>query len=154
MFQILHIEDSVSDAFLVREAVRQSSIQATFTTATDGEQALRILSSPGFTPNLIILDLNLPKLSGLDVLERYRRDNDGVPVIVFTSSSDPQERERAFALGVREYLTKPIDLDAYLNKIRAAIERWAGPTASSGGLARRENLTQTKAKRDLRPPTL
>ena len=154
MLHILHVEDSVSDAFLVRETVRQSSIHAMFTTAIDGEQALRILSSPRFPPNLIILDLNLPKLSGLDVLERSRRDNEGVPVIVFTSSSNPQERERAFGLGVREYLTKPIDLDAYLHKIGAAIERWTGPTASSGGLAHRENLTQTKAMPDLLPPTL
>lgn len=133
MLHILLIEDNGSDVLLVREAVRQSSVAADVTIARDGEEALRILSS-GFTPDLIILDLSIPKLSGLDVLERYRRKQrrDEVPIVVFTSSSDPQERVRALQLGVREYLIKPMDLDTYINNIRTAIEGLMGETAANG----------------------
>lgn len=132
MLHILLIEDNGSDALLIREAVRQSSVQGDVTIAHDGVDALRILNLPHFKPDLIVLDLSIPKLNGLDVLERYRREKDGAPVIVFTSSADPRERDRAFQLGVKEYLTKPTDLDAYMNTIRAAIERWAGASAANG----------------------
>jgi DNA-binding response OmpR family regulator len=124
VLHILHIEDNGSDSLLLREAVRQSSVEADVTIAADGVDALRVLNSPQCRTDLIVLDINIPKLSGLDVLERYRRENDVVPVIVFTSSQNPKERARASELGVKEYLTKPMDLDEYLNTIRTAIERW------------------------------
>jgi DNA-binding response OmpR family regulator len=130
LLHILIIEDNGSDALLIREAIRLSSVQADATIARDGEEALRILNSPHFTPDLIILDLNIPKISGLEVLERYRGEIDGTPVIVFTSSTDPKERGRAYELRVKEFLTKPMELDNYITTIRSAIERWTGTTQS------------------------
>ena len=112
--------------------MRRSSVESDVRIASDGEEALRILNLPRFTPDLIVLDLSIPKLNGLDVLERYRREKDGAPVVVFTSSDEPQERERAFRLGVKEYLKKPMDLDGYINTIRAAIERLVTATTANG----------------------
>jgi DNA-binding response OmpR family regulator len=131
VLHILLIEDNGADALLIREAIRLSSVQADATIASDGEEALRILNSPHFTPDLIILDLNIPKISGLEVLERCRRQIDDTPVIVFTSSTDPKERVRAYELRVKEFLTKPMDFDSYISTIRAAVERWTGTTTQS-----------------------
>ena len=131
MLHILLIEDNSGDVLLVREAVRLSSVEADVTIAYDGEQALGFLRSPRFTPDLIILDLSIPKISGMAVLGHYRPDKDGPPVIVFTSSDNPQERARAFALGASEYLTKPTELVEYIDTIQAAIEHWAGGMAAN-----------------------
>ena len=70
MRHILPIEDNRSDALLVREAVRQSSVEADGAIASDGEDALRVLNFPQFRPDLIVLDVSIPTLNGLDVLER------------------------------------------------------------------------------------
>ena len=134
VLHILLVEDNGSDVLLIREAVRLSAVEADVTIAIDGEQALRLLNSPRFTPDLIVLDLSIPKVNGLEVLERYRRDKDGAPVVVFTSSANPQERMRALQLGAKEYLTKPMELDTYIKTIRAAIERWAEPQGAVNGL--------------------
>ena len=121
---VLLIEDNSADAHLVRVAIREMPIKPDLTIASDGEEALRVLNR--FTPDLIILDLNIPKIDGLNILERFRDANtNGSPVVVFTSSDNPVERRCAFELGVSEYLRKPIGLDEYLTTIRAAIERWA-----------------------------
>ena len=124
MLRVLLIEDNPADEQLTRQAILDALIGANITSARDGEEAIRVLNSPGFTTDLIIIDLSLPKLNGLDVLERYRRDKNAPPVIALTGSVDPKERHRAATLGVSEYVTKSIRLDEYLSTIRAAIERW------------------------------
>ena len=124
MLRILLVEDNPADEQLTRQAILDASIEANVTSACDGEEAIRVLNSPGFTTDLIILDLGLPKLHGLEVLERYQRDKNVPPVIAFAGSADPKERHRAATLGVSEYLTKPQGLDEYLATIRGAIERW------------------------------
>lgn len=131
MLHILLVEDNPADVMLVREAVRTSNAKADILIAYDGEQALRMLSEFQFRPDFIILDLNLPKFSGLQILERYRA-HEGPPVVVFTSSVNKVERERAFELGVREYLVKPSDLDEFMDTIRGAIERWMPDALASG----------------------
>ena len=123
MLHILLIEDNPADVLLVREAIRTSTVEADVLIAYDGEQAMRILTEFQFRPDFIILDLNLPKFGGLQILERYRAHR-GPPVIVFTSSENPTERDRALQLGAKDYLRKPSDLDTFLNVIRAALERW------------------------------
>ena len=121
---VLLIEDNSADANLVRVAIHEMRTEPDLTIVSDGEEALRILD--GFTPDLIILDLNIPKIDGLSILERYRDANkNGSPIVVFTSSDNPTERRCAFELGISEYLKKPIGLDQNLATIRAAIERWA-----------------------------
>lgn len=131
MLHILLIEDNGGDALLVREAVRLSSVQADVTIAADGEQGLRFLRSPYFSPDLIILDLRIPKISGLEVLQHYRASDESAPIIVFTSSANAQQRARAFELGAKEYLTKPTELVEYIDTIRSAIEHWVGEVGNT-----------------------
>lgn len=123
MLHILLVEDNGADVLLVREAIRHSSVKADVMIAYDGEQALRLLNEFKFAPNLIILDLNVPKFNGLQILQRYRA-SDGPPVIVLTSSINPHERQRALELGVKEYLIKSTDIDQYMKTVRDALERW------------------------------
>ena len=130
MLHILLVEDNGADVLLVREAIRHSSVNADVMIAYDGEQALRLLNEFKFAPDFIILDLNVPKFNGLQILQRYRA-SDGPPVIVLTSSINPHERQRALELGVKEYLIKSTDIDQYMKTVQDAIERWLPGGASS-----------------------
>ena len=130
MLHILLVEDNGADVLLVREAIRHSSVKADVMIAYDGEQALRLLNEFQFKPDFIILDLNIPKFSGLQILQRYRAE-DGPPVVVLTSSVNPLERQRALELGVKEYLTKSTDIDEYMKTVQDALERWLPSAAES-----------------------
>jgi DNA-binding response OmpR family regulator len=124
MLHVLLIEDNPADVWLIREAIRTSSISADVTIANDGAQALKMLDDTDPAPDLVILDLNLPKLDGLDILERHPPDGGPPPVVVFTSSRGTEERRRAMALGASDYIEKPMTWDEYLAAIRGAIEKW------------------------------
>ena len=115
------MEDCDSDVLLLREALRKCPVPADVVIAADGEAALAALAS--FRPDLIILDLNLPKLSGLEVLKALRNESD-IPVAVFTGSKNPADREAALALGAREYLIKPKNFEGYMDAICDILQRW------------------------------
>jgi CheY-like chemotaxis protein len=123
LVQILLVEDNAGDVLLVSQALAECPVQANLTIARDGEQALAVLSQPDFKPALIILDLNIPKLPGHKLLQRYDANN--TPVIVFSSSWNDIDLDRAFALGVREYVHKPMDLDAFKTAVCRMIQKWA-----------------------------
>jgi DNA-binding response OmpR family regulator len=80
-------------------------------------------------PDLIILDLNLPRIGGLELLERHPPSG-GPPVVVFTSSNDPEDRARAMSLGASDYIVKPMSWDDYVAVIQGAVERWVRPVAA------------------------
>jgi CheY-like chemotaxis protein len=94
-------------------------------TARDGEQALLMLTNPHVQLDLIILDLNIPKITGIGLLERWQIGT--VPVVVFSSSANPTEKERCLALGVREFVSKPTDLDEFGETVSRIVEKWAMP---------------------------
>ena len=132
MFHVLLVEDNPSDVLLIREAIRTSSVPADVMVAYDGAQAMRLLREFQFKPDVIILDISLPKLGGLEVLGLYDATTDGrSPVVVFTGSNNPDERQRALALGAREHIVKPTELEEFMGAVRGAIERWTRPTARS-----------------------
>jgi CheY-like chemotaxis protein len=122
LVQILFIEDSAGDALLTGQIVAESPVPIKLVIARDGVQALSMLNDPGFQPALIILDLNIPLISGLAVLERNPRT-----VVIFSVSSDERDLQRALALGSREYVQKPMNLQAYKNAVLGIIEKWARP---------------------------
>lgn len=130
--EILLIEDNAADVVLTRQALAEFAVPINLHTACDGEEGLKMLSKPGFKPDLIILDLNLPKIDGHTVLERYQGPE--VPVVVFSSSWNQAEIERALALGARDCVRKPISLEPFTNAVRGIVERWAplSPAASAG----------------------
>jgi CheY-like chemotaxis protein len=121
-FQILLLEDSPSDAYLFRMALTKAELNFQLTVVEDGADALsyirqegRYASSP--LPDLAVFDLNVPKSGGLQVLQEVRKSERFalVPVVITTSSNSPIERAAAEGLGVERFLTKPMDLDAFLN---------------------------------------
>jgi len=132
---IMLIEDSAGDALLTGQILAESPVPIKLVIARDGVQALSMLNDPAFKPALIILDLNIPMISGHAVLERNVRKE--IPVVVFSVSDDPADQQRAMALGAREYVQKPINLDAYKEAVWRIIEKWAQPdnTGAEGAAA-------------------
>lgn len=120
--EILLVEDNASDVVLTRRALSQCPISITMRVAHDGDEALRVLADPGFHPQLIILDLNMPRVTGHDVLERY--SNRDVPVVIFSSSQNEAEVQRTLMLGAREYVRKPISLKAFTGAVQGIVDRW------------------------------
>ncbi len=124
MLHILLIEDNTADVMLIREALRTCPVPADVTIAYDGEQGLRLLGEPNFKPDLILLDLNLPKFSGLELLERYHAPG-GPPVVVFSGSSNPADRESAVKLGVVEFIQKPLAFADFVQVVHQIVQRSA-----------------------------
>ena len=117
---ILLAEDNPGDAFLINEALSSAELHFRLHRVEDGGQALKALDEiekqQGIV-NLIVLDLNLPKVSGHELLARIRANQyfRETPVIVMTSSDSPEDRKQANALGVASYLRKPTDLNEFLS---------------------------------------
>lgn len=120
--EVLLVEDNAGDALLVGQAVAECQAHVHLHIARDGEQALQILKDPEFLPDLIILDLNIPKVSGLAVLATYPMEK--TPVVVFSASENEAEMTRALSLGAREFVHKPLDLDEYKNAVTGMIRKW------------------------------
>ena len=119
---MLLIEDSPGDVLMVRQALAAVSLPIRVRVALDGEQAIQIMSGGDFQADVIILDLNLPKVSGFSILQRTRPT---VPVVVFSSSSNALDRQRSLELGAREFVQKPSDLDEYRQVVSNIVRTWA-----------------------------
>jgi CheY-like chemotaxis protein len=130
--EVLFVEDSAGDALLtgqiVAEYVRPPK---KLVIARDGIQALMMLSDPAFEPVLIILDLSLPMVSGLEVLERNPRKD--IPVVIFSASFNDSDVDRAFASGALAYVQKPMDFVRYKNAVLEIIDKWALPEKEANG---------------------
>jgi len=106
------VEDNIDDQFLAQRTLRKAGINS-IRVAGDGQEALNILLAPGEPlPELLILDLRLPKTDGLKVFAELRRQEKtrALTVLILTSSDDPEDRETCFKLGAIAYLTKPLEL--------------------------------------------
>ena len=129
--EILLVEDSPSDVVLTREALRESRIANELTVVRDGEQALAYLRrQPPYAdaarPDLVLLDLNLPNLDGHDVLRAVRADPAlaGLPVIVLTTSDADRDIQAAYASHANSYVQKPVNMDKFVDVIRAIEGFW------------------------------
>jgi chemotaxis family two-component system response regulator Rcp1 len=121
VIRILLAEDNEGDVFLVRRALDKKGLAHELTIARNGEEALRLLDQAerepkSAAPDLILLDLNLPKIDGIQVLSRVRKVEalTATPVIVLTSSDSPKDRESAMAMGANVYFRKPTDLQSFM----------------------------------------
>jgi CheY-like chemotaxis protein len=126
---ILYVEDDDATAYLFQLALNESGRYPNVFRVTDGEQALSFLHRTGSyeeapRPDLVLLDLNLPKKSGFDVLFEIRRSETlrGLLVVVFSSSTLPYDREKAINLGTDKYLTKQGDLESFTAAVRSLCE--------------------------------
>ena len=129
---VLVVEDSPDDEALTLRALRQTGLPLRVTIARTGDEALRLLkgdlSAMGldFAPRLILLDLKLPKITGLELLREIRADSrtSSIPVVCLTSSDESRDTAEAFELGANSYIRKPIDYERYLEVVRKAVEYW------------------------------
>ncbi|MGC4998692.1 MULTISPECIES: response regulator [unclassified Streptomyces] len=122
---VLLVEDDPGDELMTREAFEDNKIGNTLHVVRDGEEALDFLyRRGGFTgaprPDLILLDLNLPKYDGRQVLERIKSDQDlaDIPVVVLTTSAAEEDILRSYRLHANAYVTKPVDLDQFIAAVR------------------------------------
>lgn len=129
--EVLLVEDSPSDVRLMVEILKARRGLVNLTVARDGEEALAILRGGGKGPSprrpqLILLDLNLPKKDGCEVLADIKSDADlkRIPVIVLTSSRARQDVDMAYDLHANCYIAKPIDLDDYVKVVKAIEDFW------------------------------
>lgn len=126
---VLLVEDNAGDAVLIRQILAENSLAVKLHIARDGEQALTMLSDGYFQPSLIILDLNLPRISGIALLERWKPIT--IPVVVFSSTVNENERKRVLELGAREFVQKPSDIDAFAGVVCGMVQRYAAPDGTA-----------------------
>jgi DNA-binding response OmpR family regulator len=129
--EILLVEDNAGDAVLIRQVLADAALAVNLHIARDGEQALTLLSDAHFRPALIILDLNIPRIVGAALLDRWKSQD--IPVVVFSSSINEAERARVLELGALEFVQKPTDIEAFADAVSGIVKRYAGPRGKSAG---------------------
>ena len=120
--EVLLVEDSAGDALLASQVLAEFPLPVRVHVARDGAQALQMLAGGTFRPRLVILDLNIPVVSGLQVLERHR--SPGIPIVVLSGSSRETDKNLAIALGAVEYVQKPTSCHAFRDALWGIVERW------------------------------
>lgn len=131
--QILLVEDNAADVRLTREALRDAKVVNELHVARDGVEALDFLHGRGAfvdapRPDLVILDLNLPRKGGKEVLAEIKSDPSlrSIPVAVLTTSEAEADIGQSYDLGANCYLTKPVDLEQFLKLVQSVEEFWLG----------------------------
>jgi CheY-like chemotaxis protein len=129
--RILLVEDSPSDARLTLTALKQAKVANEVSHVEDGEQAMAFLRRQGaytgsFRPDLILLDLNLPRKDGREVLKELKADQDlcTIPVVVLTTSKAEEDIIRSYQLHANCYITKPVNFDRFLEVVQSIEHFW------------------------------
>lgn len=130
---VLLVEDNVNDELLTTRAFRKNNLMNEIVVARDGVEALDYLfASGGYAgrkpgmPDVVLLDLKLPRVDGLEVLRRMRADarTAVVPVVVLTSSNQDEDVLRSYQLGANSYVRKPVDFDEFLEAVKSLGVYW------------------------------
>jgi CheY-like chemotaxis protein len=131
LLEILLVEDNAGDVDLTREGLKEGKVLINLNVVRDGEEALAYLKKAGAfadapRPDLILLDLNLPKKDGRQVLAEIREDPElrSLPVVVLTTSQAEEDILRSYQLNANCYITKPVDLDQFLKVVHSIEEFW------------------------------
>jgi CheY-like chemotaxis protein len=129
--EILIVEDNPGDVRLTREAMQESKIIVSLQSVEDGVEAMAYLRRQGkyaaaARPDLILLDLNLPRKDGREVLQDVKSDDDlkRIPVVILTTSEAEEDILRSYNLHANAYVTKPVELEAFLHVVRSIEEFW------------------------------
>ncbi|AVH69290.1 response regulator [Nostoc sp. 'Lobaria pulmonaria (5183) cyanobiont'] len=139
---LLVVEDSNEDFRMLQRLMQRMSVQNPIHRCTNGDEVLEFLSQQGnnayaqdkdlpnskvaLRPSVILLDLNLPGIDGRDILDRLKQDKSfkGIPIVVFTTSSNPKDIELCYQKGANGYLVKPMDAQELKKTIQAFVDYW------------------------------
>lgn len=124
---ILLIEDDPVDQMLFRRALNGIKIRNRLLVADNGEEALELLKSAGNErPCLILLDLNMPKMNGIEFLRALKDDRSlkTIPAVVLTTSKEDKDIREAFGLGIAGYMVKPVDYSKFIEVVRTIYSYW------------------------------
>jgi CheY-like chemotaxis protein len=131
LIEILLVEDNQGDVGLIEEVLEEIKIRNKLHVAEDGEEAMLFLHREGkFSsfprPDIILLDLNSPKKDGREVLKEIKEDNNlrSIPIVVLTSSNSEKDIIRSYELHANAYITKPLDLDEFINVVKSIVNFW------------------------------
>ena len=131
--EILLVEDNPGDVRLTKEALKEAKVINNLTVLKDGVEALAFLRQEGpyaaaKRPHLILLDLNLPRKDGREVLAQIKADDAlrRIPVVVLTTSEDEQDVLKSYNLHANCYVTKPVDLERFIKVVRSIEDFWLG----------------------------
>ena len=125
------VEDSPGDVRLTREPLKEGKVRNNFHVARDGVEALEFLRREGEfadapRPDLILLDLNMPRMDGREVLQEIKADETLrlIPVVILTTSKAEEDVVRSYKLNANCYITKPVDLDQFIKVVRSIEDFW------------------------------
>lgn len=129
--EILMVEDNLADVELTREALSRGKLSNHLHVADDGEKALDFLYKrngyeDAVTPDIVLLDLNLPKITGREVLAEVKSDTklSSIPVIILSSSEDNRDIVSSYALNANSFVTKPVSVDDFLSVVKSIEHFW------------------------------
>ncbi len=126
--RVLLVEDNPADARLVQETLKEGRLLVELTVARDGFEALQILGNtkPAELPDLVLLDLNLPRKSGFEVLEEIKANEllRSIPIVIMTTSDADKDVVRSYNLHANAFITKPVALEEFIDTIRKTEEFW------------------------------
>ena len=128
---ILLVEDNPADVRLTQEVLKDAKVRNTLTAVGDGEEAMALLRREGkhaaaLRPDLILLDLNLPKKDGRELLAEIKSDENLkiIPVIILTTSTSEEDILKSYGLHANCYITKPVDLDQFVKVVQSVEDFW------------------------------
>lgn len=129
--EVLLVEDSPGDVRLTREALKDAKMHINLSVVSDGTEAMAYLRREKIhaaapRPDLILLDLNLPKMDGRDVLKEIKESDalKSIPVVILTTSASPVDVERSYQLHANCYITKPVDLQGFIKVVQSIDNFW------------------------------
>ncbi|HEX5478645.1 MAG TPA: response regulator [Dehalococcoidia bacterium] len=128
--KILLVEDNPDDVLITQRALAKSRVANELHVVRDGQEALEFLFAPGddavTRPDLILLDLNLPRVNGIEVLEQIRQSEDlaVIPVIMLTASDREEDIARSYRLGSNTYIQKPVEFAKFLHALEVLGQYW------------------------------
>ncbi|WP_299060847.1 response regulator [uncultured Polaribacter sp.] len=125
--KILLIEDNLIEIMKMKRTISLLELKHTIIEAKNGEEGLQFLEDKSYLPDLILLDLNMPKMSGIEFLSILKNDKNlcHIPTVILTTSDNQKDLEECYKIGVSGYVLKPLKYDDYVKKITAVLAYWS-----------------------------
>lgn len=125
--KILLVEDNLIEIMKMKRTISLLDLEHTIQEANNGEEALKLLESSSYLPDIILLDLNMPKISGIEFLKITKQNDDlkHIPVIILTTSSNQKDLIECYKTGMSGYVLKPLKYEDYVKKMETVLAYWS-----------------------------